>query len=80
MKKMKALFLTLALMLTVGLTATGCDKIKDFFDKGSSESSVEEGFGEATGIVPIVTLDKTEASIYQYESFQLFSTLTIAGF
>ena len=44
MKKMKALFLALALMFTVGVTATvaGCKK-----NEGNESSSVEEGFGNS---------------------------------
>ncbi|MBO7178289.1 MAG: Ig-like domain-containing protein, partial [Clostridia bacterium] len=67
MKKMKALFLALALMFTVGVTATvaGCKKNE------GNESSVEEGFGNSEEGLASVMFDRSEVSVYQYEEVAL---------
>ena len=67
MKKMKALFLALALMFTVGVTATvaGCKKNEE------NESSVEEGFGNNEEGLASVMFDRPEVSVYQYEEVAL---------
>ena len=57
MKKMKALFLSLALLFTVGVTVTGCAA------KGnSSESSIEEGFSNSTEDLVSVAFEKADVS------------------
>ena len=68
MKKMKALFLALALMFTVGVTATvaGCKK-----NEGNESSSVEEGFGNSEESLASVMFDRSEVSVYQYEEVAL---------
>ena len=74
MKKTKTLFLALALMFTMGITATGCDKIKNIFNKdsnSSTESSVEEGFGSSEVGLASVMFDRSEVSVYQYEEISL---------
>ena len=66
MKKMKALFLSLALLFTVGVTVTGC-AVKG----NSSESSIEEGFSNSTEDLVSVAFEKADVSVYQYEEISL---------
>ena len=75
MKKMKTLFLSLALMLAAGATATGCDTFDKWFGKESSnQSSIEEGFVDSTEVLVSVAFEKAEVSVYQYEEISLVCT------
>ena len=75
MKKMKALFLTLALVFTGALTATatGCDKIFNKGDSTSTDSSINDdgGFENSEVSFASVTFEKADVSVYQYEEVAL---------
>ena len=69
MKKMKALFLSLALLFTVGVGVTACVS-KD----NNSGSSIEEGFGSSMEDLVTVAFEKADVSVYQYEEISLACT------